>query len=54
VAPDQREYAGLDREVVVSGAFSRIEIWDAQRWAERKVGGQSILAAATSVPGLGI
>jgi len=54
IAVDQREYAGLERDVVVSGAFSRIEIWDADRWTERKVGGQSILAAATSVPGLGI
>lgn len=28
-----REYAGLDRELAVIGAGSRIEIWDATSWA---------------------
>lgn len=28
-----REYAGLDRELAVIGAGSRIEIWDATAWA---------------------
>jgi MraZ protein len=28
-----REYAGLDRELAVIGAGSRIEIWDADAWA---------------------
>ncbi len=28
-----REYAGLDRECVVVGADTRIEIWDANAWA---------------------
>jgi len=27
-----REYAGLDRELVVVGASSRVEIWDKQSW----------------------
>ena len=27
-----REYAGLDRELVVIGASSRVEIWDRQAW----------------------
>jgi len=27
-----REYAGLDRELVVIGASSRVEIWDRQSW----------------------
>lgn len=27
-----REYAGLDRECVVLGASSRMEIWDADAW----------------------
>ena len=54
IAPDQREYAGLERDVIVSGTFSRIEIWDAERWRERKGSGQAILAAATSLPGFGI
>lgn len=29
-----REYAGLDRDLVVIGAGSRAEIWDAQTWEE--------------------
>lgn len=28
-----REWAHLDRDVVVVGAMDRIEIWDAERWA---------------------
>ena len=28
-----REYAGLDRELAVIGAGSRIEIWDAAAWS---------------------
>jgi MraZ protein len=30
-----RDYAGLEREVVVAGSFDHIEIWDAQRFRER-------------------
>lgn len=29
-----REYAGLDKDVVIIGSFDRVEIWNAQRWAE--------------------
>lgn len=29
-----RQYAGLEKEVVVIGSFDRVEIWNAQRWAE--------------------
>lgn len=28
-----REYAGLDRDVIVIGASTRVEIWDPQAWA---------------------
>ena len=28
-----REYAGLQREVVIVGAGARVELWDASRWA---------------------
>ena len=27
-----RAFAGLERDVVVTGALARIEIWDAARW----------------------
>jgi MraZ protein len=29
-----RKYASLEKEVVVVGSFDRVEIWNAQRWAE--------------------
>ncbi|MCI5621760.1 MAG: division/cell wall cluster transcriptional repressor MraZ [Lachnospiraceae bacterium] len=29
-----REYAGLEKEVVSVGAFTRVEIWDKQRWQD--------------------
>lgn len=32
VPPALREYAGLERECVVIGANTRVEIWDAQAW----------------------
>lgn len=31
-SPMLRAYAGLDRDVVVIGAFNRAEIWDATQW----------------------
>lgn len=34
VAAHLREYAQLDKEVVVIGNGNRIEIWDAAKWAE--------------------
>jgi MraZ protein len=32
VPPALRAYAGLDRDCVVIGANSRVELWDAQAW----------------------
>ena len=32
IPPALREYAGLDRECVVIGASTRLEIWDAAAW----------------------
>ncbi len=32
VPPQLRAYAGLDRDCVVIGANSRVEVWDAQAW----------------------
>ena len=29
-----RQYAELDKDVVVIGSFDRVEFWNAQRWAE--------------------
>jgi MraZ protein len=32
IPPRLREYAGLDRDLVVIGASSRVEIWDTSAW----------------------
>jgi MraZ protein len=32
IPPPLRAYAGLDRDLVVIGASSRVEIWDKQAW----------------------
>lgn len=29
-----RQYAGLEKEVIINGSFDRVEIWNAQRWTE--------------------
>ena len=34
ICPPHREYAGLDKEVVIIGVGTRVEIWDAQRWMD--------------------
>jgi MraZ protein len=33
IPPGLREYAGLDRDCVVIGANTRLEIWEASAWA---------------------
>ena len=45
-----RSFAGLEREVVVTGAISRIEIWDAARW--RQIDSEAERALAAAQPGL--
>jgi MraZ protein len=37
-----RDYAGLSREVAVTGNGNRIEIWDAAKWAGYSEQGESI------------
>lgn len=43
-----REYADLTRDVTLNGFMTRIEIWDAQRWRERKATGRASLHGARS------
>lgn len=31
-----RKYAGIEKRVIVAGLYSRIEIWDAERWERYK------------------
>ena len=41
-----RDFAHLDREVVVNGAFDHVEIWDAAIWREKKRSGEEALSSA--------
>lgn len=40
-----RTYAGLEKEIVVIGAFNRLEIWDAAAWAEYSAAQEEAFAA---------
>jgi MraZ protein len=42
--PHLRDFAHLEREVVVNGAFDHVEIWDAALWREKKEQGERLLA----------
>ncbi len=42
-----RDFASLERDVVVIGAINRIEIWDAERWARVDTEGRASMAAAS-------
>jgi MraZ protein len=54
IPPKLRQYAGLQRDVVVAGVFSRIEIWDRQRWADRGPAGDESLTDETEFPEVGL
>jgi len=45
-----RDFAGLERDVVVVGLFDHIEIWDAAAWQQRKDAGEQRLAAGDGAP----
>jgi MraZ protein len=49
-----RDYAALDKDVVVAGVFSRIEIWDGRRWRERDREGEQSLNESDELPDFGI
>ena len=46
ILPRLREAAGIERDVMVTGAFTRIELWDVERWAEVQTSGTKKLAEA--------
>lgn len=54
IPPNLRQFAGLERDVVVAGVYSRIEIWDGERWRQRVVEGDTSLTAADDLPDFGI
>ena len=43
-----RVFAGLERDVVISGQFDRIEIWDVERWQQREESGDEVLVEGPS------
>jgi MraZ protein len=45
-----RAFAGLERDVVVTGALARVEIWDAARW--RAIDSEAEQTLASAQPGL--
>jgi MraZ protein len=45
IPPSLREFAGLERDVVVNGMYDHFEIWDASRWQDKKRAGERELAA---------
>ena len=45
-----RQFAGLEREVVVTGVLSRIEIWDAAKW--RDIDSEAERSLTSARPGL--
>jgi len=45
-----REYADLERDVVVIGVMDRIEIWDPTRWREYSTGAQEKFAELDEQP----
>ncbi len=49
-----RDFAGLTRDVVVAGVFSRIEIWDRDRWLELDRVGAQALTDSDELPEFGI
>ena len=51
-----REFAGLslDRDVVVAGVLSRVELWDGERWVQREQEGEQVITEAVGIPDFGI
>ena len=44
VPPALRAYAGLVKEIVVIGAYNRLEIWDQEKWAEYSAAQEDVFA----------
>ena len=49
-----RTFAHLEREVMVVGLYSRIEIWDRDRWLELDRLGAEALTESDDLPDFGI
>jgi MraZ protein len=49
IPPTLREYASLDRDVIVAGNFDHIEIWDAQRFREHDRAGTASIEGGEGI-----
>lgn len=50
-----KQYAGLTKNVVVTGIFNRLEVWDEEKWGEYKTKAeQNVGDLAEKLGGLGI
>ena len=49
-----REFAGLNKEVVLVGVLTRIEIWSKERWQENEYDDMDEIAEHMAALGLGI
>jgi MraZ protein len=49
IPPTLREYAALDRDVIVAGNFDHIEIWDAQRFREHDRAGTASIEGGQGI-----
>ena len=53
--PRLRDFAGLQRDVVVNGALDHLEIWDAERWtAVNRTGEEQLAREGYRLADLGI
>jgi MraZ protein len=52
IPPAFRDYAGLTRDVVVAGAGTRVEIWDAGRWESQRAEAEANVEDFTSELGI--
>jgi MraZ protein len=50
IPPGLREFAGLERDVVVVGLYDHVEIWDAGAWRDTKTTGERRLAEGDAAP----
>lgn len=53
IPPRLREYAGLEKEIAVIGAFERVEIWDLEAWERYQSDQEPGFAAMDNIPGQG-
>jgi MraZ protein len=44
IPPNLRDYAGLDKEIVVTGVMNRLEVWDAAAWEQYSTEHESAFA----------